>query len=316
MRKFVIGLVLAAGALFAQTKLEFEVATVRPAVPIDVAKMMAAVKAGQAPKIGPHIEGQRAEYAYMSLKDLIGIAYGARSSRITGPDWLGIQRFDIVGKLPDGAAKADAPKMLQALLEDRFKLVMHRGSAERPVLALVVGKGGPKLKESGTPAPIDETAPLRPGELTLDSADGPSRMTLSKYGGGAIDMGSRGIVHFKTDPATQTMHMEATMITASGIADMLTQFSQMMGGGSGLQFVDMTGLKGHYQLALDFSQSDRAIMMRSMGLDTPAVAEAATDPDATSLPRAVQALGLKLESRKTIVEQLIVDHAEKIPTGN
>ena len=36
--------------------------------------------------------------------------------------------------------KDDAPKMLQTLLEERFKLVTHRTSAEHPVLALVVGK--------------------------------------------------------------------------------------------------------------------------------------------------------------------------------
>ena len=40
------------------------------------------------------------------------------------------------------------PKMLQSLLEERFKLVTHRTTAEHPVLALVVGKGGPRLKAS------------------------------------------------------------------------------------------------------------------------------------------------------------------------
>ena len=36
----------------------------------------------------------------------------------------------------------------------------------------------------------------------------------------------------------------------------------------------------------------------------------------TSLADAVQSMGLKLESRKAIVDQLIVDHIEKIPTEN
>ena len=34
--------------------------------------------------------------------------------------------------------------MLQSLLADRFKLVVHREMKEMPVYALVVGKGGPK----------------------------------------------------------------------------------------------------------------------------------------------------------------------------
>lgn len=74
-------------------------------------------------------------------------AYGVKPYQITGPDWLATMRFDIVAKMPEGSKK-DAPKMLQALLEERFKLTTHRASAEHPVLALVVGKGGPKLKAS------------------------------------------------------------------------------------------------------------------------------------------------------------------------
>jgi uncharacterized protein (TIGR03435 family) len=35
--------------------------------------------------------------------------------------------------------------MLQALLEDRFKLKIHREISEGPVYALTVAKGGPKL---------------------------------------------------------------------------------------------------------------------------------------------------------------------------
>ena len=38
--------------------------------------------------------------------------------------------------------------MLQALLEDRFKLTVRREPKEQPVYALVVGKGGPKLEKS------------------------------------------------------------------------------------------------------------------------------------------------------------------------
>jgi uncharacterized protein (TIGR03435 family) len=118
------------------------------------------------------------------------------------------------------------------------------------------------------------------------------------------------------------MHLDATMITMPGVADMLTQFSQMMGGlmgSSALQFMDMTGLKGHYHLALDFSQSDRASMVRSVGLDGPglaAPAETTSDPGGTTLLASVQALGLKLESRRATVDQLIIDHVEKVPTEN
>jgi uncharacterized protein (TIGR03435 family) len=137
-------------------------------------------------------------------------------------------------------------------------------------------------------------------------------------------MGAKGKIAYKVDPATMTMHMDATMMTMEGFADMLTQFSQM-GGTTGPQIVDMTGLKGYYQAAIDFSMADLINMMRARGMDIPggaagpgpAAASVAEDPDGkSSLIQAVQSLGLKLESRKAMVEQLIVDHCEKMPTDN
>jgi len=246
--------------------------------------------------------------------------------QITGPDWLATTRFDIVAKLPDGASKDDAPKMLQALLEERFKLAVHRDSKEHPVLALVVGKGGPKLKESPeAPQPIDENAPLKPGEVKMDTAEGPMRMTVGKDGSATINMGAKGSASYKMDPATQSLHMEASMVTMAGFADMLSQFSQI-GGGGGPQVVDMTELKGNYQVALDFSLADLMNMARVNGVAVPAAAgrgatagspaDAASDPGGIPLLSAVQALGLKLEQRKAMVEQLVIDHVEKTPTEN
>jgi len=38
--------------------------------------------------------------------------------------------------------------MIQALLEDRFKLTIRREPKEQPIYALVIAKGGPKLEKS------------------------------------------------------------------------------------------------------------------------------------------------------------------------
>ena len=298
--------------------LAFEVASIRPAAPLDVAKIMAAVQAGESPKIGPHVDAERAEYTYMALRDLIALAYGVKPYQVSGPGWLASERFDIVAKLPADASKDDAPVMLQALLAERFGLAIHRSSAEHPVLALLVGKGGPKLKEAtGTPLPIDENAPLKPGEVKVDSVNGPLRMTMAKDGSATVNMGSRGMVAYRTDPATQAIHIDGDMLTISGFADMLTQFSQLMGGTT-LQFVDMTGLTGHYQVKLDITAAERANMARSMGVDTAptALGDTASDPGGASLLTAIQDLGLRLEQRKAVVEQLVVDRMEKTPTEN
>jgi uncharacterized protein (TIGR03435 family) len=176
---FAVGLLLAAAVSFAQTapsKLAFEVATVKPSPPLDMAKLAAEVRAGKMPRFGPHVDAARAEYIYMSLKDLITVAYKVKPYQITGPAWLPTERFDIEAKMPDGASKDDAPGMLVSLLEERFKLAAHRDNQEHPVLALLVGKDGPKLKESpATSEPIDDNAPLKPGEMKVDSPEGHGR---------------------------------------------------------------------------------------------------------------------------------------------
>src|SRR5580698_111330 len=176
-RKMTICLALTATGAFAQTKPSFEVATIKPSQPMDQAKLLATLQSGGKLPIGANVDSLRAEYLYLDLKTLLTYAYGVKPYQIIGPDWMSTTRFDIVAKMPQGSTKEDAPKMLQSLLEDRFKLTTHRTSGEHPVLALVVGKGGPKLKASTEkPAAIDETAPLKPGEMKADGPDGPVRV--------------------------------------------------------------------------------------------------------------------------------------------
>jgi uncharacterized protein (TIGR03435 family) len=319
-------LAFSAISVFAQTKTAFEVATVKPAAPLDMAKLAASVQAGQMPKIGAHVEAGRAEYTYVALRELISLAWGVRPYQITGPDWLASTRFDIVAKMPAGATKNDVPGMLQSLLEERFKLSVHKASAEHPVMAIVVAKDGPKLNESGsTPAPIDESAELAPGESKMEGPDGPVRVRVGTDGSASIDMGAKGKMSYRVNPATQSMHLEGSMITMSGFADMLTQLSQMSGAG-GRQILDMTGLKDYYQVAIDFGLADLLNIARAAGFAMPPGAggvaagnpgDGASDPGgSSSITEAVRALGLRLESRQATVEQLIVDRAEKTPTEN
>ncbi len=118
------------------------------------------------------------------------------------------------------------------------------------MLALVVGKGGPKMKESPeTPKAFDPDSPLAPGERQLDGPDGPIRMKMDpKNGGATVNMGAKGTVTYGVDQATRSMKIEASQVTMEGFADMLTNFMQA----SGQQVKDMTGLKGNYQVAVTF----------------------------------------------------------------
>jgi uncharacterized protein (TIGR03435 family) len=324
-----LGLMLAAGAALAQTAPSnpgFEVASVKPSAPLDPAKMRQQVQAGRMPRFGPHISQSQAEYHFMLLRDLIADAYAVKAYQITGPPWLATERFDIVAKMPDGASKDDAPKFLQALLEERFKLAVHRETQEHPVLALVVGKDGPKLKESpAAPAPIDENAPLKPGEMKMDSPDGPVVMSGNPDGTVTINRGAKGIVKTRMDRETRSVIMESSNVTMAGLAEQLTGMLQM-GGGGGKQIVDRTGLKGSYEVTLEFAMADLMAMARSqvmmpmgpggVGRTDNSPAAAASDPSGaeSNVYASVKKLGLKLEPSKAKVEQLIIDHVEKTPT--
>jgi uncharacterized protein (TIGR03435 family) len=325
---FIILLLFTAYSSFAQTGsgLAFEVASIKPSA-LDMSKLAAQVRAGETPMIGPHINPSQATYTFMTLKELIINAYDVKPPQVIGPDWLsesGTQRFDIVAKLPDGATPAQAPQMLQALLAERFKLVVHRDTREQAVMALVVGGGGPKLKETTADElqDIDSNAPLKPGERQMDTSQGPVRMTVNPTGGATVNMGKRGIWTQAMQPGPPpSLHLEGKGVTMSAFADMLSQMTAMTGRGS-TQVVDMTGLKGNYVVTMDFSMADLIAIAQSAGVSLPNASQqpgggiSAPDPGSSSAFEAVKALGLKLESRKAPQQQLIIDKVEKMPTAN
>ncbi len=81
-----------------------------------------------------------------------------------GPQWTDSDRFDIIGRGPEGTPNAMRPAMLRGLLADRFKLVTHTETREQPVYALVLarsdGRLGPQLKRSPIPCASPGTAPV------------------------------------------------------------------------------------------------------------------------------------------------------------
>jgi uncharacterized protein (TIGR03435 family) len=314
-------LLIAAAAAFGQApanKLAFDVASVRPSPPPDMQKMMMDLQAGKKPE-SVHIDGSRAVFTFMSVKQLIAYAYKMRVYEVTGPDWMLTDRFDILARMPDGATKDDAPAMLQTLLKERFNLTAHRQVVDQPVLGLVAAKSGMKLQPASANAEVlDETAPLKPGESMVDSPDGRVLLRRNKDGSTTY-VGPWGSFSLKFDVPSLSMHMQSESIDMRGFASMMTQ----LGGGEGRQVVDMTGLKGKYQAAADFSLMDLTSSLHDQGIDIPTgppggggQGGGASDPGGPTVSAALEKLGLKLEKSRANVDRLVVDHVEKSPTEN
>jgi uncharacterized protein (TIGR03435 family) len=302
--------VLAAGAAVGQTA-TFEVASVKPAAPLDRSQILS----GQM-HVGMKIDAARVDIGFMSLAELIRVAYRVKPYQISGPDWMASERFDVLAKLPEGASREQVPEMLQALLAERFKLTVHRESKEHAVYALVVGKNGPKLKES----PPDADAPAG-GGAPAAADDANPQVRVSGRGENtqvSISGGQIGTAHMSMGPGG-TMHLEAPKMNMAAFADTLSRFVDR-------PVVDLTELKGTYQVALDLSMEDLRNAARSAGLmglgmgggrdGARPPSDAASDPGGLSIFAAVQQLGLKLEPRKAPLDLIVIDHLEKTPTEN
>ena len=111
MSRTIAGTVLAAclccpvRAQPAAAKLEFEVASIKPAT----------LPGG--PGRG---DPGRVTYTFSTMLDLLVDAYSVKRNQISGgPNWLDSDRFDIVAKIPAGATKEQVNVMLQNLLAER-----------------------------------------------------------------------------------------------------------------------------------------------------------------------------------------------------
>jgi len=117
-------------------------------------------------KGGGWLHGDRYILHQATMLDLISTAYGVDETIVQGgPIWLETDRFDVIAKAPPTTSKSDIKLMLQALLAERFHLVVHTGSKPMPAYMLLVAKDKPKFSTSdGTAAASCRyQAPQTPG---------------------------------------------------------------------------------------------------------------------------------------------------------
>jgi len=172
------------------------------------------------------IRGGRYVNRDATMLTLIEAAYGVSEDTIAGgPGWLSSELFDVIAKVPDGTTPGAANLMLKALLEDRFKLVIHNGTSPVPRYVLSVGKGGSKL----TPASGSATPGCQPKQQ-------------AGAGGGRGGPG---------DPASQpNIQLACHNLTAAAIGDNL---HQMAGGYLDHDVIDSTKLEGSWDFDIEWT---------------------------------------------------------------
>jgi uncharacterized protein (TIGR03435 family) len=242
----------------------------------------------------------RLEMPCVTLRGLVQYAWGMFRDGATvnleplhiegGPAWIQSERYSLTAKA-ETAVRTEtlAGPMLQALLDERFRLKVHRETRQAPVYVMGIAKSGLKLQPlaQGACTPIDLThppapAPLKPGD-PLPNLCG--AMVVRPAGNGAIVMEIRG----------------STM----------TQLAQRLSGSAGRTVIDQTGIHGQYNFHLEFTP-DRGAQRQPVTPNTP-------EPSADSAPDLFVALqdqlGLKLSPDRGPVIFLIIDHVER-PTAN
>jgi uncharacterized protein (TIGR03435 family) len=258
------------------TRPEFEVASIKPASPF--ARNVFIVP-------GP---GGGVSLNNFTLKEMIVLGWRVQPFQISGgPPWLDSVHYDVVAKPETKPKQDEIPLMLQALLADRFQLVIHHDTKELPLFALTLarkdGKLGPKLI---------------PHEGACTALDPPERLPPSEPGKrpvlpcGAMQIGARTLI--------------AVGVPIASVAPLLARIL-------GSTVIDKTGLTGNFDLRAEWTlDENQALAFLLPGTPPPPPSDTAGPSIFTAMQ---EQLGLKLISQKGPVEILVIDRAEK-PSEN
>ncbi len=297
-----------AGLLAQDAALRFEVASVKPSGP-----RTPGTPGGERGRATNTPE--RLTYERTLFRTLLMDAYGVQRDQIKGPDWAiadaidGGALFDVSATISPGATKEQVAAMLQNLLKERFNLSLHHTTVQSNGYALVIAKGGSKLKASAGPIRESERASdgARGRGVTLQAdRDGFPNLFPERNMGGTFTGGTARI-RFRDYP----------------LSDLVQQFSFALAA----RIIDKTGLTGKYDFTLEFTPPENgslvgllATLPLSPGQQAP-LSLAGANPGQLDSASAVSSamekqLGLKLEASKIPVDVLVIDHVDKTPTPN
>jgi uncharacterized protein (TIGR03435 family) len=228
------------------------------------------------------------ERAYLEFADGRVHVWPEQISIEGGPAWInsGSYRIEAKAEGPQSRGTMNGP-MLQALLEDRFKLKLHRATREVPVYALTVVKGGPKLQ------------PFREGSCHPFNFD--------------------NLPHPPEPGQPDPLLCGISEVTAKGYdlyRTTMAEFSREFSARLDRPVIDKTGIAGMFNIHLELSVTDLGYPADPRSSD-PAAPAAPADPSSVfdAVRTAVQKLGLKLDQAKGPGEFLVIDSVER-PSEN
>jgi uncharacterized protein (TIGR03435 family) len=266
------------GFVWAQsaTTSAFDVAAIKPSKSSDPVSIL------------PFLSG-RFSATNASVQDLLAAAYSPgvvglpQYEILGGPDWTRSQRYDIEAKVDAEEQHTTFDQFqarLRALLADRFKVVVHQETRERQILALVIAKSGSKLLESTSNScvvPDISVPPPTPGQGTRPAC---------------------GTLYARRDGRMQGAGVEVGKI------------AQVLSGILNTPVTNSTGLNGRYDVQLEWTPDEDLIPNNGP------VPQPPPEGVGPSLFTALQErLGLKLESKRSAVQVIVIDHVEE-PTEN
>lgn len=260
--------------------LQFEVASIKPSDPLPSNRP---IRMG--PSGGPGTDDpEMFRCSACTPAMLVLRAYDIKDYQLSGLDAhdSGATRFEVTAKVPGGTTKEQFRVMQQNLLAERFKLVIHRAQKEMTTYDLVVGKNGHKMKVS--PPAIPGAGPPQPPRFT-------GRMKRDENGFPILPAGRTGI--------TIMMGDRAIMRVADKTMD---NFAEQLSNQLHLPVTNATGLTEKFDFTLAWF--------------TEAAPTSSDDTGPTLFQAVQQQLGLKLEQKKGMVDIIVVDHIEKMPTEN
>lgn len=213
------------------------------------------------------------------LRFAIRQAYRVPEARVVGgPAWLDTERYDIAAKAPSAMANPDSLRMmLRSLLSDRFGVVVHAESRDVPVYVLRVARSdrklGPNLRESST-----------------DCTWRPAAMAGNRVQCGIL------------------VSQAPTGASLRGGGTTIAEFTRLLGDFVDRPLVDETGLKGKYDLDLEFAALKSALP----GERVPGGLGPGSPNELPAVFTAIQEqLGLKLEAQRRVTEVYVVDRARR-----